>query len=195
MDYDKIAEVVGNGIIDWSEEHDHQRSNARTLDWSGNAWFAGDVYVGGTGQDDASAKRLAKEDTWELIYETTLDADATALTIDTDLTGGAFRLKQFIYTTYTPKGTTNSTIAHTMRFNDGTSTRHNIGDAVKTTTQTTTGFIFNGVILTRINSAQALVISQPPSKYFFYQNKELVSITLDNVIPSGTEIKLYGIRA
>ena len=34
------------------------RSNAYTLDWQGNAWFAGDIYIGGMGQDDPDAKRL-----------------------------------------------------------------------------------------------------------------------------------------
>ena len=47
----KYAHIVGNGA-------DQARSNAHTLDWSGNAWYQGDVYVGGTGQDDAAAKRL-----------------------------------------------------------------------------------------------------------------------------------------
>ena len=49
----KYAHIVGNGT--WSE-----RSNAHTLDWDGNAWFAGEVKVGGTGQDDIAAKTLAK---------------------------------------------------------------------------------------------------------------------------------------
>lgn len=46
------AHIVGNGT-------DNSRSNAHTLDWSGNAWFAGDVYVGstsGTNKDDGSVK-------------------------------------------------------------------------------------------------------------------------------------------
>lgn len=43
----RYAHIVGNG--DTSE-----RSNAHTLDWHGNAWFAGKVYVGGTSQDDAT---------------------------------------------------------------------------------------------------------------------------------------------
>lgn len=43
----KYAHIVGNGSNEIS------RSNAHTLDWSGNAWFAGKVYVGGTSQDDA----------------------------------------------------------------------------------------------------------------------------------------------
>lgn len=43
--------IVGNGDAD-------ARSNAHTLDWDGNAWFQGDVFVGGTSQDDGD--RLVK---------------------------------------------------------------------------------------------------------------------------------------
>lgn len=50
---DKYAHIVGNG------ESDEKRSNAHTLDWEGNAWFAGDVYVGNTSQDDGD--KLIKE--------------------------------------------------------------------------------------------------------------------------------------
>lgn len=41
----KYVHVVGNG-------DSSARSNAHTLDWDGNGWFAGDVFVGGTGQDE-----------------------------------------------------------------------------------------------------------------------------------------------
>ncbi len=41
----KYAHIVGNG-------DSTTRSNAHTLDWSGNGWFKGDVYVGGTSQSD-----------------------------------------------------------------------------------------------------------------------------------------------
>lgn len=52
----EYAHIVGNGRIYAENGVTHEeRSNAHTLDWSGNAWFAGDVYVGGTGQDDATA--------------------------------------------------------------------------------------------------------------------------------------------
>ena len=50
---DKYAHIVGNGT-----EPDN-RANAHTIDWSGNAWFAGDVYTGstsGTNKDDGSVK-------------------------------------------------------------------------------------------------------------------------------------------
>ena len=50
----KYAHIVGNGT------DDDKRSNAHTLDWNGNAWFAGEVKVGGTGQYDYAAKTLAK---------------------------------------------------------------------------------------------------------------------------------------
>jgi len=49
--------IAGNGDT-------NQRSNAHTLDWDGNAWFAGDVYVSstsGTNKDEGS-KKLATEE-------------------------------------------------------------------------------------------------------------------------------------
>ena len=52
------ADIIGNGTSDTA------RSNAATVDWSGNAWFAGDVYVGstsGTNKDEGS-KKLATEE-------------------------------------------------------------------------------------------------------------------------------------
>ncbi len=52
------AHIVGNG------DSNNKRSNAHTLDWDGNAWFSGDVYVGstsGTNKDDGS-KKLVTED-------------------------------------------------------------------------------------------------------------------------------------
>ena len=51
----KYAHIVGNG------ENDSTRSNAHTLDWKGNAWFAGDVYVKGDNQDNGK-KLLSTSD-------------------------------------------------------------------------------------------------------------------------------------
>ena len=45
---DYYLHVVGNG------KSNEQRSNAYTLDYDGNAWYAGDVYVGGTSQNDGA---------------------------------------------------------------------------------------------------------------------------------------------
>lgn len=49
--------IVGNGTSS-------AKSNAHTLDWSGNAWFAGDVYVGSTSgtNKDAGSKKLITAD-------------------------------------------------------------------------------------------------------------------------------------
>ena len=55
----KYAHIVGNGKYKVVEPI---RSNAHTLDWNGNAWYAGNVYTGGTGQDDENAKKLATEE-------------------------------------------------------------------------------------------------------------------------------------
>ena len=52
--------IAGNGPDDGS-----YRSNAHTLDWSGNAWFAGEVYVGstsGTNKDEGSKKLISEAD-------------------------------------------------------------------------------------------------------------------------------------
>ena len=52
------ADIIGNGTSDTA------RSNAATVDWNGNAWYAGDVYTGstsGTNKDDGS-KKLATEE-------------------------------------------------------------------------------------------------------------------------------------
>lgn len=48
----KYIHIAGNG------DNYSTRSNAHTLDWDGNAWFAGKVFIGGTGQDDPNAKEL-----------------------------------------------------------------------------------------------------------------------------------------
>lgn len=51
---ERYAHIVGNGANKFN------RSNAHTLDWQGNGWFAGDVYVGGVSQDDGAQKLMTK---------------------------------------------------------------------------------------------------------------------------------------
>ena len=48
-DSSTYAHIVGNGTAD------DARSNAHTLDWNGNAWFKGKVYVGGSSQSGGTA--------------------------------------------------------------------------------------------------------------------------------------------
>lgn len=60
------AHIIGNGPAEDS------KSNAHTIDWSGNAWFAGDVYTGSTSgknKDDGS-KKLATEEYVNSLIET-----------------------------------------------------------------------------------------------------------------------------
>jgi len=55
----KYAHIVGNGDFEGFQ------SNAHTLDWNGNAWFAGDVYVGstsGTNRDEGSKKLVTVDE-------------------------------------------------------------------------------------------------------------------------------------
>lgn len=63
-DESKYAVIVGNGTSD------DACSNAHTIDWDGNGWFAGDVYTGGTGQDNG--KKLATEEYVQTYIEETL---------------------------------------------------------------------------------------------------------------------------
>ena len=51
---ERYAHIVGNG----TDKQGIVRSNAHTLDWEGNAWFAGNIKVGGTSYDDASEVAL-----------------------------------------------------------------------------------------------------------------------------------------
>lgn len=71
----KYAHIVGNGSY-------ATRSNAHTLDWDGNAWYAGDIYAGGTSQDDAEAYKITQEtedETLNKMLEYGLVSDALML--------------------------------------------------------------------------------------------------------------------
>jgi hypothetical protein len=61
----RYAHIVGNGI-----DPDYRR-NICTLDWDGNVWFKGDVYVQGTDQDNAQ-KLSSGVDTIHLQNQITL---------------------------------------------------------------------------------------------------------------------------
>lgn len=85
---DKYAHIVGNG------EFNKPRSNAHTLDWGGNAWFAGEVKVGGTGQDDVNAKTLVTTDYLDSIIappSVTLQGDKLLISAP----ASALRLKNY----------------------------------------------------------------------------------------------------
>lgn len=71
-DFSKYAHMVGNGTS-------QTPSNAHTLDWAGNAWFAGKVYTGGTSQDDPNATTLV---TQTELAKTKENVDAAIKAID-----------------------------------------------------------------------------------------------------------------
>ena len=55
----KYAHIVGNGSEATSYGGEPTRSNAHTVDWDGNAWFAGNIKIGGSGYDDPNAQVLS----------------------------------------------------------------------------------------------------------------------------------------
>ena len=77
------TEIVGNGDAIKS-------SNAHTLDWSGNAWFAGDVYVGSTSgtNKDSGSKKLATEE-----YVDTAKTEAQQLGLTAATPGQIIKVK------------------------------------------------------------------------------------------------------
>ena len=70
------SHIVGNGTST------SECSNAHTLDWSGNAWYAGDVYVGstsGTNKDEGSKKLATEEYVTQKVAEINAEYDAIIL--------------------------------------------------------------------------------------------------------------------
>lgn len=51
-----LAHIIGNG------SNVNTRSNAHTVDWNGNAWFQGDIKIGGSSYADTTAKTIATEE-------------------------------------------------------------------------------------------------------------------------------------
>ena len=69
--YGDYAHILGNGTSN------SKRSNAHTIDWSGNAWFQGDVYVGSTSgtNKDSGSKKLATIDDISTAIENRLQSN------------------------------------------------------------------------------------------------------------------------
>lgn len=70
-DMDLPLVTIGNG------KSNTRRSNAYTLDRSGNGWFAGDVYIGsasGTNKDEGSKKLITSDDIPEQVFIVTYDS-------------------------------------------------------------------------------------------------------------------------
>lgn len=78
---DTYAHIVGNGTSNT------KRSNAHTIDWNGNGWFAGDVLVGGTSQDDASKVITEADQKWNLLYDSGEISDIVNSISNIDVSG------------------------------------------------------------------------------------------------------------
>lgn len=90
-----LLHIVGNGSSS-------KRSNAHTIDWSGNAWFAGDVYTGSTSgtNKDSGSKKLATEEYVNSLAEdtgwitcTTVSSNGVG-TINPSNTGGSLQVRK-----------------------------------------------------------------------------------------------------
>ena len=118
------AHIVGNG------GNEDMRSNAHTLDWSGNAWFQGDVYTGstsGTNKDNGS-KKLATE---EFVTQEVGKISIPTLTKGTDVAATA--------QTLTPSTTTKKVSFTAMT--DTTVSGHTVTDKNTTFTLDLSGFV------------------------------------------------------
>lgn len=82
----KYSFIIGNGT------GDSVHSNAHTLDWEGNAWYSGDVYVGstsGTNKDEGSIKLATVNDLSNYYNKSEIDIIMDSYITDIDaLVGG-----------------------------------------------------------------------------------------------------------
>ena len=64
---EKTFDDQGNEILDADGNSVPNRSNAHTIDWSGNAWFAGNIKIGGNSYNSVNAKTVATADRVEAL--------------------------------------------------------------------------------------------------------------------------------
>lgn len=89
-DEHKYAHIIGNGF-------DGTPSNAHTIDWQGNGWFAGTIKVGGTGQDDENAKEVATKEYVNLKTPQLVAGDNLEAEYDEDEHTLTVKLKNGVY--------------------------------------------------------------------------------------------------
>ena len=77
----KYAHIVGNGYFDGDQSKTF-RSNAHTVDWSGNSWYAGSIKIGGSGYEDTKAKTVATVNDIETKITSTIGDVSSLLTED-----------------------------------------------------------------------------------------------------------------
>ena len=77
----KYAHIVGNGKQDSSTNFEEVRSNAHTLDWEGNAWYAGKLSQEGTPTEDKDlvTKKYVDDSHPRIVNEYTIELTADEL--------------------------------------------------------------------------------------------------------------------
>ena len=77
----KYAHIVGNGKNDSSTNFEEVRSNAHTLDWEGNAWYAGKLSQEGTPTEDKDlvTKKYVDDSHPRIVNEYTIELTADEL--------------------------------------------------------------------------------------------------------------------
>lgn len=77
---EEVMETIYSGGLAIGQKPVQKRSNAHTIDWDGNAWFAGEIKIGGINQEDTEAKTIATQESATVTMETgTLGSDETSI--------------------------------------------------------------------------------------------------------------------
>lgn len=88
----KYAHIVGNG------ESNNKLSNAHTIDWDGNAWYQGNIKIGGTGYDDENATTIATTDS--IIGKSGISKESVTFGISTFAGAKCFNIQSFESSSY-----------------------------------------------------------------------------------------------
>ena len=122
---DKYAHITGGGTSDT------KRANIHTLDWEGNAWFAGGITVGADNKEVAFKEDLkglggGSSSEWKKICDITTTEEVNGIVATSEEFPDIPKCKEFIIRVIFPKTETALTLgAMYMRINDITSFRLN----------------------------------------------------------------------
>lgn len=147
---EKYADIVGNGTSDTA------RSNAYTLDWDGNAWYAGDVKVGGTSYDDANATELATKKYVDNTIDEALEQKVDKASVD-EINVTLERIKYYGSADIVPSDESYFTVNETGETITG------LTDTGKTQTELVIPYEINGVEITTLCSGSDGISSPPVS--------------------------------
>lgn len=198
----KYAHIVGNG------SSTDALSNAHTLDWSGNAWYAGDVYVGGDGQD--SGERLVKASElggeYEMIETITLEEDLTYIARTEEPDGTPYNFKA-LYIDARMKAAASASYAQIRMKTDGSEGQNAvyISGGLKTTESHWHMFAQNerGLLDIKYSNPVANYYDAPGAwcapveSSIGVKAAPIVSLAIESAVnmATGSIIKIWGVRA